>query len=202
VSACHSHRRYCGPIRARPWRPSWRPLARELTDLSGCTPRDRARLSSLQRVIRRRGGRALVLAHRDELITQAVAKLRIAMPEAEVGIVKAANDDTGARIVVASVQTLARKDRLSKLGCDFTTVVVDEASSRCASPCPLATVSGIVLLKRIPTRSARPSPDRAESRNRPHHSEPLRDVCPGQRHNLASDLGRSNRSEQIMSPPL
>lgn len=104
--------------------------------------------------------------------------------------------------MVASVQTLARKDRLSKLSCDFTTVVVDEASSRCASPCPLATVSGIVLLKRIPTRSARPSPDRAESRTRPRHSEPLRDVCPGQRLNCASDLGRSNRSEQIMRPPV
>src|SRR5215207_5723045 len=51
-------------------------------------------------------GRILVLAHRDELISQAVGKLRDVLgPDVDIGIVKAAQNDVGARIVVASVQT-------------------------------------------------------------------------------------------------
>jgi superfamily II DNA or RNA helicase len=72
-------------------------------------------------------GRALVLAHRDELITQAVDKLLMAAPGLEVGIVKGERDDTGAPVVVASVQTLARPPRLARLRPDFALVVVDEA---------------------------------------------------------------------------
>src|SRR5262249_42692170 len=75
------------------------------------------------------GGRALVLAHRDELIGQAVDKLQEVMPErrADIGIVKAQWDETDATIVVASVQTLARRRRLQRLRPDFSVVVVDEA---------------------------------------------------------------------------
>jgi superfamily II DNA or RNA helicase len=77
---------------------------------------------------RRYGHRALVLAHRDELITQAIAKLRDVLgPEADIGIVKAESDEAGAQIVVASVQTLARDRRLQRLERDFGLVVVDEA---------------------------------------------------------------------------
>ncbi len=77
-------------------------------------------------LIRRRGGRALVLAHRDELIGQAADKIRMMIPDADVGIVKAEADETDAAIVVASVQTLSRPERLARLGRDFTTVIVDE----------------------------------------------------------------------------
>lgn len=90
----------------------------------------------------RRAKRSLVLAHRDELVTQAVAKVLEVWPElgatesvhlalrsgghAElsqqvalnprgVGIVKAQADDVLAQVVVASVQTLARPARLAKL---------------------------------------------------------------------------------------
>ncbi len=77
-------------------------------------------------LIRRRGGRAIILAHRDELIQQAADKVRMVAPGADVGIVKAESDETSAAIVVASVQTLARPARLARLGRDFTTVVVDE----------------------------------------------------------------------------
>lgn len=73
-----------------------------------------------------RPGRTLVLAHRDELISQAAAKLAAVSGFLDIGIVKAGRDDAGARVVVASVQTLARPGRLERLG-KFSTVIVDEA---------------------------------------------------------------------------
>lgn len=82
-------------------------------------------------IIRRRPGRALVLAHRDELIRQAVDKLRLIMPDADIGIVKAQRNETWADIVVASVQSLSPK-RLGTLGA-FQTVVIDEAHHAAAS---------------------------------------------------------------------
>jgi superfamily II DNA or RNA helicase len=77
-------------------------------------------------LIDRRPGRALVIAHRDELIQQAAGKLRQVAPSLEVGIVKAEQDQHGADVVVASIQTLARQSRLARLERDFTTIVVDE----------------------------------------------------------------------------
>lgn len=82
-------------------------------------------------VIQRRPGRALVLAHRDELITQAADKIRMVMPGADVGIVKAQRNESDAAIVVASVQSLSVK-RLATLG-RFETVVVDECHHAPAS---------------------------------------------------------------------
>ncbi len=74
------------------------------------------------------GGRVLVVAHRDELIDQAVAKLRDVLgADADIGVVKAERDEVNARIVVASVQTLARAHRLERLGGGFGLVVIDEA---------------------------------------------------------------------------
>lgn len=78
-------------------------------------------------VIRRRRGRALVIAHRDELIRQAVDKLHAVAPELAVGVVKAGEDETDAEVVVASIQTLQREARRNRLGDGFTTIVVDEA---------------------------------------------------------------------------
>jgi len=76
----------------------------------------------------RPGERALVLAHRDELITQAVGKLRDVLGDAlPIGVVKAGSDETDTPIVVASVQTLSRPARLERLGDDFAVVIVDEA---------------------------------------------------------------------------
>lgn len=93
----------------------------------------------------RRGGRTLILAHRDELITQAAAKVlevwpglgatetvltllrasgdphlvqlanTVRLDHTGVGIVKAGADDVRATVVVASVQTLSRPKRLAKL---------------------------------------------------------------------------------------
>lgn len=89
---------------------------------------------------RQRGGRALILVHRDELASQAVHKLVEVWPEQarSIGVVKAERNDVHAHVVVASVQTLARDARLrqlldaaggvSLLGAGpFHTVIVDEA---------------------------------------------------------------------------
>src|SRR6266511_3997838 len=78
-------------------------------------------------LIRRRGGSALVLAHRDELLVQATEKIRQIDPAARLGLVKAEANEVAAPVVVASMQTLARESRLTRLPRRFQTVVVDEA---------------------------------------------------------------------------
>ncbi len=82
-------------------------------------------------IIRRmaqRGGRSLVLVHRDELLNQAEDKLKIICPEAQVGIVKAARNELDAAVTIASVQTLSRESRLNQLrDIRFDFLVTDEA---------------------------------------------------------------------------
>lgn len=75
------------------------------------------------------GGRALVLAHRGELLTQAADKLaastglRCAVEKAEESSL-----DSWYRVVVGSVQSLQRADRLERFGPDhFDAIIVDEA---------------------------------------------------------------------------
>lgn len=70
-------------------------------------------------------GRDLVIAHREELISQAVAKIRMMVGNRRVGVVKAERDQTNHDIVVASVQTLASERRRSRIR-DVRRVVVDE----------------------------------------------------------------------------
>ncbi len=77
------------------------------------------------------GGRTLVLAHREELLDQAAAKLRAANPHARIGVEQAERRASSeAKIVVASVQTLGRagSPRLAALdAAAFRLLVVDEA---------------------------------------------------------------------------
>ncbi|MFC8124684.1 DEAD/DEAH box helicase [Streptomyces sp. NPDC057302] len=72
------------------------------------------------------GRRALVIAHREELIEQAAAKLLAVDPMLRVGIVKAQRDDhADADVIVASVQTLAvarRREAIKDIGL----IIVDE----------------------------------------------------------------------------
>ena len=77
----------------------------------------------------RRGGRTLILAHRDELVSQAAAKVREVWPEATVGVCKAERNEVRAQVVVASVQTLARPNRLAQLlaAQDGTSVLIKPA---------------------------------------------------------------------------
>lgn len=56
----------------------------------------------------------LILAHRDELLTQAIAKLRMVWPGADIGRVQAANNETGHQVTVSSVQTLYREKRFNE----------------------------------------------------------------------------------------
>jgi len=73
-------------------------------------------------------GRALVLVHRDELVQQSVEKLNTIVPEASVGVVKGDQDEYDADVVVASIQTLSRQDRLNRIPrSHFATIIVDEA---------------------------------------------------------------------------
>ena len=70
-----------------------------------------------------------MLAHRDELLRQASAKIALADPTLALGVgfVAAERDDVGAPVAVGSVQTLARTRRLERLPRQFDTVIVDEA---------------------------------------------------------------------------
>lgn len=58
-----------------------------------------------------KGRRVVVLVHRDELADQAIDKIRAIAPGLSVGKVKAQDNDTGADVMVCSVQTLAVKNR-------------------------------------------------------------------------------------------
>ena len=78
-------------------------------------------------LVQQRHGRALILAHRDELIHQAVDKLQLVAPDLAVGVVQGEQDAHDAPTVVASVQTLCRRERLARLVPDFQTIVIDEA---------------------------------------------------------------------------
>jgi superfamily II DNA or RNA helicase len=75
-------------------------------------------------LVQRRGGRSLILAHRDELIQQAVDKLHLVDPTLPLGVVQAERDEHTAPTVVASVQTLSRRPRLARLVPDFHTIVI------------------------------------------------------------------------------
>jgi ATP-dependent helicase IRC3 len=78
-------------------------------------------------LLAQRGGRSLVLAHREELLAQAQDKLRIVAPTLSTGIVKAKLNETDAQVVIASVQSLSRPSRLDKFDADLATLIVDEA---------------------------------------------------------------------------
>jgi len=78
---------------------------------------ERYRMSAKQRV--------LVLAHREELIEQAAAKIRTMAPGLRVGIVKAERDNCTADVIVASVQTLRQERRRARI-VHVGLVVIDE----------------------------------------------------------------------------
>jgi superfamily II DNA or RNA helicase len=72
------------------------------------------------------GARALVIAHREELIGQAAEKIRAVRPDLKVGVVKAERDEhQDADVIVASIQTLAVERRRQAIR-DIGVVIVDE----------------------------------------------------------------------------
>jgi superfamily II DNA or RNA helicase len=78
-------------------------------------------------VAKKRNGRTLILAHRDELIQQAVDKLEMVWDDANVGVVKAERNETDKQIIVGSVQTVSRENRLEQLPTDFDFICTDES---------------------------------------------------------------------------
>ena len=104
-------------------------LARGVTRPLIVLPTGTGKTQIFASVIARRGGSALVLAHRDELLRQAAAKIALADRTLGLGVgfVQAERDDTNAPVVVGSVQTLARQSRLERLPRHFDTVILDEA---------------------------------------------------------------------------
>jgi superfamily II DNA or RNA helicase len=73
----------------------------------------------------RRAGRVLILVHRDELIQQTYDKLRRVDRTLSVGVVRGKQNEGGAAVVIASIQTVSRPNRLAMVG-KFGTIIVDE----------------------------------------------------------------------------
>ena len=73
-------------------------------------------------VSRWKHGKPLVLAHTDELVTQAEKKVRRIAPHLNVGVVKAERNEMDADVIIGSVQTLRRRTPLAGIGL----VVTDE----------------------------------------------------------------------------
>lgn len=70
--------------------------------------------------------KALVVAHRDELLEQAQQKIPALCPDASIGIVKGDREELGADIVISGIQTVRR--RLSRFKhWHFDTLIIDEA---------------------------------------------------------------------------
>lgn len=65
--------------------------------------------------LQHKGLRVIILAHRDELVDQAMAKIRAIAPELNVGKVKAQDRQTAADVMVCSVQTLSRDKALREM---------------------------------------------------------------------------------------
>src|SRR6185312_5137024 len=85
--------------------------------------------------VRRANCRTLILAHREELLTQARDKLAtLGIPAAEMGIVGAGFEETGRRVTIGSVQSLSRPKRLAQIArAGIRLVVVDECHHRTAA---------------------------------------------------------------------
>lgn len=71
------------------------------------------------------GTRVVILVHRDELVNQTVSKLAMIAPELSVGIVKAERNDVLADVIVASIQTLRKPERMNAIK-NVGLVIVDE----------------------------------------------------------------------------
>lgn len=78
------------------------------------------------------GGKPLILVHRDELVQQAKKKIQLIAPDITVGVVKADQNETDAHVVVGSVQTLRKQQRLEQLT-DITMIIIDECHHAAAN---------------------------------------------------------------------
>lgn len=109
-----------------------------------------------------RPGRSIVLLHRDELIQQTRAKMSAIAPDLQTGVVKAEQDETQAQVVLASVQTLARQSRLSRLQ-GFQSVVVDEAHHATADTW-MRSLAHLGSFEGVPTAGFTATPERGDGK--------------------------------------
>ena len=75
----------------------------------------------------RHNSKTLVVAHRRELIQQTKETFLKLDPSCSVGIVMGKQNETNAQITIASIQTLARRNRLRQLPTDYDLIICDEA---------------------------------------------------------------------------
>lgn len=72
--------------------------------------------------------KTLLLAHREELINQAVEKFKLFWPSVDIGICMADRDDMDHQVVIGSVQSCSRIKKLERLKeRDFELLMIDEA---------------------------------------------------------------------------
>lgn len=71
--------------------------------------------------------KTLVVAHRQELIQQTKETFLKLEPACSIGIVMGKLNETDAQITIASIQTLARRNRLRQLPTDYDLIICDEA---------------------------------------------------------------------------
>jgi superfamily II DNA or RNA helicase len=79
-------------------------------------------------IAKRLNKKTLILAHREELLTQAVDKFKLFWPGVDIGLCKAERNEINAQIVIGSVQSCCRPNRLAKLQEQgFELLMIDEA---------------------------------------------------------------------------
>jgi superfamily II DNA or RNA helicase len=85
----------------------------------------------MARMYKGSGGKSLFIAHREELLTQTMDKVRLVSPVTRVGLVQQKTNELGREITVASIQTIGHKSK-SKLKTliengPYRLVIIDEA---------------------------------------------------------------------------
>lgn len=85
----------------------------------------------MARVYKGSGAKSLFVAHREELLTQTMDKVRLVSPVTRVGLVQQKSNELGREITVASIQTIGHKSgsKLKKLieNGPYRLVIIDEA---------------------------------------------------------------------------
>lgn len=72
--------------------------------------------------------KALIIAHREELIQQAYEKFKLFWPDVDIGICMAEKNEIERQVVIASIQTCSRPKRLARLKeLGFELMLIDEA---------------------------------------------------------------------------
>ncbi len=109
-------------------------LARKITRPLVALPTGTGKTVIFSEVINRRSrqGRSLIIAHREELLEQAQTKVAIINPTLSTGIIKAESNQIDKDVLIASIQTLARPNRLRQLPSDISTIIIDECHHSCA----------------------------------------------------------------------